>query len=113
VAFLEGERMTALNHIPSGLADVALIDARACAASASISVSSWYDVVRTGNAPQPVIRSPRCTRWRVADVRKWLSELAAQGIDDEVAQAVLARASKAASASRAKRRLARSDGVQS
>ena len=103
--------MTDPKQIPPALADVALIDAKACAASASISVSSWYDVVRTGNAPQPVVRSPRCTRWRLADVRSWLSTLASQGIDDDAAQQVVTRASKAASASREKRRAARRNGA--
>ena len=65
---------TDLPPVPSALADVALIDGPTCAASAGMSISSWHELVRTKTAPQPVIRKPRCTRWRMAEVRAWLIE---------------------------------------
>jgi predicted DNA-binding transcriptional regulator AlpA len=66
--------------VPEGLADVALVDARQCAASAGCSVSLWYRWVKDGTAPQPVVREPRFTRWRMADVRQSLVQRAAGGM---------------------------------
>lgn len=103
--------MTAPSHVPAALADVALIDAKACAAAASISVRSWYAAVAAGLAPQPVIRAPSCSRWRLADVREWLAAIAAKGVDDDLARQLSARASKAAQASSEKRRARRSEGA--
>ena len=77
------------------LSDVALIDGPACAAAACISLSLWHELVRTGKAPQPVIRRPRCTRWRIADVRAWLIECSASGTHSVSAQRVMAQANKA------------------
>ena len=67
-----------LPPIPQALADVAYIDGPTCAAAGSMSLSLWHEMVRLKQAPQPVIRQPRCTRWRLADVRAWLIERGAQ-----------------------------------
>ena len=67
-----------LPAIPLALVDVALIDGPAAAAVGSISLSQWYDLVRRTEAPQPVVREPRCTRWRLIDVRTWLVARSAQ-----------------------------------
>lgn len=64
-------------QIPNALADVALIDRRTFAAAGAMSVSQLDELVRSGDAPQPVIRQPRFTRWRMADVRAWLIAKAA------------------------------------
>jgi len=80
---------TALPPIPAALADVAHIDGPTCAAAAGLSLSSWHELVRIKDAPQPVIRQPRCTRWRLADVRAWLIKRAAMqtpGAADAVTQ---------------------------
>jgi predicted DNA-binding transcriptional regulator AlpA len=66
--------------VPAPLVDVALIDARQCARSAGIGLSTWYDLVKDGRAPQPAFRAVRCTRWRLADVRAFLIEFAQTGI---------------------------------
>lgn len=90
--------------IPAALADVALIDAPACAAVGAMSVSWWHDEVRAGRAPKPVIQQPRCTRWRVADVRTYWAKRAEQAAADvQAAAGVKARATKASAAARAKR----------
>lgn len=90
-------RKSNLPPIPSAVADVALIDGPTCAASSGMALSTWHDLVRLRKAPQPVIRRPRCTRWRMSDLRAFLIERADQGIADaEAAQAVTAKASKAA-----------------
>lgn len=60
-----------------------------------MSLSSWHELVRVGEAPQPVIRAPRCTRWRLADVRQFLIDRAAAGADGAGAAAVLAKAKQA------------------
>jgi predicted DNA-binding transcriptional regulator AlpA len=83
--------------IPSELEDVALIDGPACAAAAGCGLTRWRDLVRRGEAPQPVIRKIRFTRWRLAEVRVWLE---AVSIDDP---AVMSRAYKASHAAQRKR----------
>ncbi len=64
---------------PPQLADLALIDAPQIAAAACIGLSTWYDLVRSGAAPQPALRGPRCTRWKLAEIRQWLQRRAAGG----------------------------------
>lgn len=90
--------------LPASLADVALIDAPTCAAAGAMSLSWWHEEVRAGRAPAPVIRKPRCTRWRVVDVRNYLVKLAEEGSDDELANAVVQRARKASAAAKAARK---------
>jgi len=93
--------------VPATLADVALIDAAGIAAAACIGVSYWHQLVLEGKAPKPAFRRPRCTRWRMADVRTWLEEFAAQGNTPAGRtaacnlQKTLAAASKAATRQRA------------
>ena len=87
-------RKSDLPEVPAALADVALIDASACAAASGVSISQWLDQVRTGSAPQPAFRAPRCTRWRLVDVRRHLIDLAAHP-DAEASKVVFAKASKA------------------
>lgn len=89
------------NAAPTALADVALINGRTAAAAASISVSHFHDLVRQGLAPQPAFRAPRCTRWRLADVRQWLLNFAQHSTD--AADAVIDKADRASKAARAKR----------
>jgi predicted DNA-binding transcriptional regulator AlpA len=97
---------TDLPPIPPALADVALIDGPTCAAAAGISISSWHELVRTGAAPKPAIRQPRCTRWQLASVRAWLIERAAQAVPDGD---VIQRATRASAKARAKREAARAE----
>lgn len=93
--------------LPADLAAVALIDAPTCAAAGAMSVSWWHSEVAAGRAPAPVIRKPRCTRWRLADVRAfWTSSAEQAAIDTKVAAEVKARAAKASAAARAKRHTA-------
>jgi predicted DNA-binding transcriptional regulator AlpA len=96
--------------LPESLADVALIDGPTAAAAASISVSQWYDLVRNGAAPQPAFRAPRCTRWRLADVRLWLVQWAERESGSEAADTVIDQARRASSAAAAKRKAARDRG---
>lgn len=93
---------TDLPAIPAVLADVALIDGPTCAAASGISLSAWSDLVRVGAAPHPVIRRPRCTRWRLADIRAWLIQRANQS-GDERSDALVAQAKRASNAAKAKR----------
>jgi predicted DNA-binding transcriptional regulator AlpA len=60
---------TSAAALPRTLGEVALVDASTCAAVGSMSVSWWWEEVRTGRAPAPAVRAPRCTRWRISDVR--------------------------------------------
>ncbi len=90
--------------LPADVADVALIAADTCAGIGSMSVSWWHEEVKEGRAPRPVIQQPRCTRWRLADVRAYWAKRAEQAATDTQAAAdVKARATKASAAARAKR----------
>lgn len=62
--------------LPEALSDVALVDAKACAAVGAMGLSWWHDEVRAGRAPKPVIQQPRCTRWRLSDVRAYWAQRA-------------------------------------
>jgi predicted DNA-binding transcriptional regulator AlpA len=98
-------------HPPAALADVALIDAPRIAAAACISLSTWYALVSRGEAPQPAMRAPRCTRWRLADVRAWLAQRAELGGDASTADAVMTQARRASKAAQAKRQAVRAESV--
>lgn len=93
----------AAQSLSPALAEVALIDAKTCAAVGSMSLSWWHDEVRTGRAPAPVIREPRCTRWTLASVRAYWTERAQLGTDTPDAGKVIAKATKASAAAKAKR----------
>lgn len=81
--------------LPADLAAVALIDAPTCAAAGAMSVSWWHDEVRAGRAPAPVIRKPRCTRWRMADVRAfWAKSVEQAAADTQAAAGVKAARAK-------------------
>jgi predicted DNA-binding transcriptional regulator AlpA len=97
-------KQTAIAPMSADLADVALIDAPESAAIGKMKPSWWYEKMRAGIAPQPVIRAPRCTRWRRSDViefwRKYAEEAAR---DTSTAALVQARAEKASAHARALR----------
>jgi predicted DNA-binding transcriptional regulator AlpA len=98
-----GRKPTARAVPPPTLADVALIDGPTAAAAGCMSLSTWHELVRTGAAPAPAIRQPRCTRWRLADVRAWLIEHAARGGNAQASAQVVAQAAKASAAAKRKR----------
>lgn len=68
--------------VPDALVEVSLVDAKQITAAACMSLTNWYELVQTGKAPQPAIRTHRHTRWRLTDVRAWLVKYANQA--DEV-----------------------------
>ena len=80
----------------SDLADVALITADTCAATGAVSMSYWYEEVRAGRAPKPVIQQPRFTRWSLVAVRRFWQERADQSAGDtEAGERMSAKAKKA------------------
>lgn len=90
--------------LPADLAAVALIDARTSAAPGDMSVSWWHAEVAAGRAPKPAVRLPRCTRWRLADVRSfWIAFAEKAAADTEAAGRVTARAKKASATAKALR----------
>ncbi len=99
----KGTKPTIRSPAPPELADVALIDAPRIAAAACMSRSTWHELVRTGQAPQPVMRAPRCTRWRLADVRAWLTARAERGSEPRAARLLVTNARRASRAAQAKR----------
>jgi hypothetical protein len=113
---------TELPPVPPALADVALVDGPTCAAAASEAISTFHDGVRRtaigklaeGEVPypQPVIRRPRFTRWRLADVRAWLIERALQQ-SAETATAVTEQARKASAKARSPAAVAKARATRS
>ena len=94
----------AARPLPADLADVALIDAPTCAAPGDMSLSWWYALVAAGRAPQPVVRMPRCTRWRLADVRAfWIAFAEKAAADTQAAEQATARAKKASAKAKSMR----------
>lgn len=89
--------------VPTALEAVALVDAKVFAAVGGMSVSWLLEEVAARRAPQPVIRRPRCTRWRLVDVRAFWQAFGEQA-DESAASAVKAQATKASAAAQAKRR---------
>lgn len=100
---------TALPPLPPALSSVALIDAPTCAAAGGMSVSWWHEEVRTGRAPAPAVRQPRCSRWRLSQVAEFWQAFASKG-SEEAAALVTAKAQKASDAARVKR-AAKAQGI--
>lgn len=63
----------------ANLPDEALIGIDAVIAIGPFGRTKFYDEVAAGRAPQPALKLPRCTRWRLGDIRAWLHALAAGG----------------------------------
>lgn len=93
---------TVARQLPDQLADVALIDAQTAAAVGGMRKSWWYAEVAAGRAPLPVIKQPRCARWRLHEVREFWVRRAARP-DEAKAEQVTAQAKRASAAARAKR----------
>lgn len=90
--------------IPVGQDDVALVDARDVCAIGRFSVSYWHAEVRSGRAPQPLRFGPRCSRWRLFDIKVWLAARIEQATQDaQVATFVKERATKASAQAKQKR----------
>ena len=102
-------RPTVRPPLPEAHSDVALLDINDVCALVRMSASWWHDAVREGLAPAPLRFGPRCTRWKLADVRAWLIERAAQP-QAEAAALAKARATKA-SAKAAENRTVRAAAV--
>ena len=104
--------MTANNHMAPAatLADVALIDAERAAATGAMSVSWWNAEVAAGRAPQPAVRRPRCTRWRVADVRDFWARFP-ESADAGRADVVMATARKASAVAQRQRAAKQAEGA--
>jgi predicted DNA-binding transcriptional regulator AlpA len=52
---------------------VEMVNAQTAAAIVGVSRRSWWRFVSEGRAPQP-IRLGRCVRWRLAEIRRWISD---------------------------------------
>lgn len=101
------------SSLPANLAEVALINAKTCAAAGAMSVSWWHEAVRAGLAPAPAIQRPRCTRWRLADVSAFWTEYTRRAAaDTDASAAVKSLAVRASSAAQAKRVASAAEGKQ-
>jgi predicted DNA-binding transcriptional regulator AlpA len=61
------------NGIVGQQQDVARIDARSCMALLACGRSHFYELVRSGDFPPPVIKRPRFVRWSLSQVRSYLN----------------------------------------
>jgi len=99
--------MAALHELPGAVADVALVSVRTCAAIGEMSDAWWLERVRNGEAPAPVIRQTRFTRWRLSEVRAfWIALADAGKADANSGKQMAATAKKASDVAHAKRRAA-------
>lgn len=91
-------------NLSSALADVALLTADDVSKLMRKSHSWLFDAVRRGAFPAPVMREPRCTRWRASTVRAHLLELFKRAENDpDNGVATRAKSTKASQAAREKR----------
>ncbi|MFO1326070.1 MAG: hypothetical protein U1F56_01840 [Rubrivivax sp.] len=97
--------------LPAALADAALCSAEQAAAAAAMTVSTWYELIRTGHAPQPVVRRHRYTRWSVRQVVAFIETWTEGGTASPEAVAVAARSRKASEAAVAKLKASSSEPV--
>jgi len=44
-----------------------------------ISRSGWYEGIRQNRYPKPVKISPRCSAWRISDIRDLINKLGLEG----------------------------------
>ena len=101
------KRPTVRPPLPAGQSDVALADINDLEALTRMKRSWLHQAVREGRFPAPAIREPRCTRWKLADVRAWIATRIEQAAADTDAAAIAsARAKKASDAAQAKRKKA-------
>lgn len=100
-----------LPSIPDSLTDVALVDAATAAAPGGMSVSWWHERVRTGEAPSPVVRLPKCTRWALRDVRQFWQDFVEKSAASPGTAALL-EASRKGSAAAAEARKRRASASQ-
>ena len=82
--------------LPPPLVEVALVDAKTAAAVGGLSANWWLDCVRNGAAPQPAVRLPRFTRWRLTDVVEFWRLLPEQSPASGRTVEIATRASRAA-----------------
>ncbi|TSE18490.1 Prophage CP4-57 regulatory protein (AlpA) [Tepidimonas alkaliphilus] len=52
-----------------------LLSVRDVLALVRLSRSTWYELVRTGQAPRPLRVGARAVRWRASDLQAWLDRL--------------------------------------
>jgi prophage regulatory protein len=54
--------------------DMALVTARLAEYTTGLKKSSRYARAAAGTYPKPVVLSPRCSRYRAGDLRRWLDD---------------------------------------
>ena len=81
---------------------MALVSKRVCCAMGDVGQSWWDERVARGEAPQPVVRAPRFSRWRLADVVAFWRDVAERGDPDGAAK-LTAHARKASAQAKALR----------
>lgn len=66
-------RPTKREPLPQAHEDIALVEMRDLRAITRMGSSWIHERVKAGDFPAPVIKGPRCTRWRLSDVRAWVN----------------------------------------
>ena len=97
-------RTTVRPPIPEAHSDVALLDITDVCALIRMGQSWVHSEVAAGRFPAPVIRQPRCTRWRLASIRAWLIDHTEQADANKLPGLLMkARAKTASDAAKSKR----------
>lgn len=63
-----------LRIAPGDLPDDALVVGHICNAITGIGDSHKYQLVKEKRFPAPLKLGPRCARWRMGDLRRWLAD---------------------------------------
>lgn len=58
---------------PLSTPEILMVDRRQAAAIAAVSVATWDRMNASGKTPEPIHLSRGCVRWRLDDLRTWVS----------------------------------------
>jgi prophage regulatory protein len=70
------------HHPPSALPAEGYVRLRTILALLPISHATWWRGVKSGRFPAPVRLGAKITAWRVADIRRLLAAIDAEGLSD-------------------------------
>ena len=62
-----------VEEVVSTLPEIGFVRLPQILAVIPVGPTTWWEGVKTGRYPQPVKLSPRCTAWRVEEIREFIS----------------------------------------
>lgn len=106
-------RPTVRPPLPQGQVDqLTLCDLNDIKAIVRLGASFIHGGVRAGTFPAPVIRQPRCTRWLLSDVQRWIAQQIAKATEDTKLSEVSATKARKASAKAREARAVKAEAVE-